>query len=320
MKNSFIKVDYSNVHVTRYREIIKKYPEVRKLFGPNNQTLLWILVLSFGHLYLSYLFRDFSWPIIFALCFFIGAVINHSLYVLIHECCHNLAAKNDKINRIFGMICDFPLIFPSAMAFRKYHLIHHRYLNEELMDPDIPLKIEAQLIGTVWWRKALWLIFFSVSQALRPMKFGTRVKLWDRWVIANMLIQLSVSTAIWFFLGPKAFTYLLISTLMGLGLHPLGGRWIQEHFVTAEGQETYSYYGPLNHVAFNIGYHNEHHDFMNIPYNRLPDLKRMAPEYYQNLKSYRSWTIVVLDFIFNSKRSAFDRIVHPDSSPGGLHR
>ena len=54
---------------------------------------------------------------------------------------------------------------------------------------------------------------------------------------------------------------------------PLGARWIQEHYTFVQGQETYSYYGILNRLAFNIGYHNEHHDFMTIPWYRLGRLR-----------------------------------------------
>ena len=41
---------------------------------------------------------------------------------------------------------------------------------------------------------------------------------------------------------------------------PIAAHFIQEHFTWTDKQETYSYYGPLNFIGLNIGYHNERHD------------------------------------------------------------
>jgi sphingolipid delta-4 desaturase len=75
-----------------------------------------------------------------------------------------------------------------------------------------------------------------------------------------------------------------------------------------KGAETYSYYGILNIFAFNVGYHNEHHDFPNIPGSRLPQLRAMCPEYYDNLPRCESWIGVIYDYITDPKVGAFSRV------------
>jgi sphingolipid delta-4 desaturase len=310
----FIRSDDPQIHFRRRREILAAHPEMRELAGPYRLTPLIIVALVGGQLALAYVLRDAAWWLLLVAAYVGGAVLSHALYVMIHECTHNLAARSTLANRLWGIVCDVALAFPGALAFRTYHLLHHRYLGEPEMDADMAARLEGRLVKNSWWRKALWMFFFGISQALRPMKTKAG-RTFTPWTVLNAVVVIGVDLLVLQLWGVKALVFLFASTLFGLGLHPLGGRWIQEHYVTTPGQETYSYYGLANVPAFNVGYHVEHHDFMNVPWVNLPKIRRAAPEFYDGLASYRSWTGVILRFVFDRKLSPFSRIQHPSTAP-----
>ena len=107
-----------------------------------------------------------------------------------------------------------------------------------------------------------------------------------------------------------------VSFFFSVGLHPLGARWIQEHYLVHPSQETYSYYGPLNTIAFNVGYHNEHHDLPSIPWNHLPAVRQGAPELYNALVFHTSWTKLLFRFLLDPNITLFSRQVRV--SRGGV--
>jgi len=127
--------------------------------------------------------------------------------------------------------------------------------------------------------------------------------------VGNALAMAVVAAAVVRFAGWEALLYLVLSSCFGVGLHPVGARWIQEHFVMRVGQETYSYYGPWNRLTFNVGYHNEHHDLMTVPWSRLPRIRALAPEFYDGLHAHRSWTRLLLRFVFDRTLTLHSRVV-----------
>jgi len=158
-------------------------------------------------------------------------------------------------------------------------------------------------------------MLFPFFQVTRPPRLK-EIRMLDAWILLNIAVQMSFNAAVYFILGPQALMYLLISFFFSVGLHPLGARWIQEHYLVHPTQETYSYYGPLNTVAFNVGYHNEHHDLPSIPWNHLPAVRQAAPELYDSLVFHTSWTKLLFRFLFDPKITLFSRQVR--ISRGGV--
>ncbi|PVD25630.1 hypothetical protein C0Q70_13289 [Pomacea canaliculata] len=127
-------------------------------------------------------------------------------------------------------------------------------------------------------------------------------------VTLMVLIQASFDIAIWYYFGTKALVYFCSGTFLAMGVHPLAGHFISEHYMFVKGYETYSYYGPLNLLTWNVGYHNEHHDFPYIAGSRLPEVRKIAPEYYENLPYHTSWVKVLWDFVLNPDIGPYARI------------
>lgn len=81
--------------------------------------------------------------------------------------------------------------------------------------------------------------------------------------------------------------------------------------------ETCSYYGPLNLITFNVGYHVEHHDFPSIPGTRLPQVRKIAPEYYDSLCHHTSWTQAIFTYIVDPRVGPFARVKRPHKPLNG---
>jgi sphingolipid delta-4 desaturase len=298
--------EHPQPHPQRAREILARHPEVRTLFGRNPWTAVFVFVLVGIQLAVAYFASQIGWIWVALLAYALGAYINHALFVLNHECAHNLILRGTVPNYLLGILGDVALVFPSAITFRRYHLLHHAHQGEYELDADIAGRREARLVGYSTWRKTVWLGCLGVMQALRPLRVKA-ANVRDQWVLLNFVVIGAVDVALVLVWGPKALVYLALSTFFALGLHPVGGRWIQEHIETEPGQETYSYYGPLNKTCFNVGYHNEHHDFAGVAWNRLPQLRAMAAETYDPLASYQSWTGLVGRFLTDPTLGPYSR-------------
>jgi sphingolipid delta-4 desaturase len=311
-RTDFVYSHVSEPHRIRTKQILKQFPHMRDLIGKNPATIFAILGLVAIQVVMAWLLRGQSWWLVFAGAYFVGAFADHSLFVMIHECAHHLLFKKRSANRWAGILANLPQLFPSSIQFEHYHIKHHSFQGVHELDADLPNRWEAKLINNSFVGKALWLLFYPVFQVTRLSRLKELVKI-DWWVVANVASCAIFVVAVWMLLGWHAIAYLLASFFFSVGLHPLGARWVQEHYLThSDEQETYSYYGVLNTVSFNVGFHNEHHDFPSIPWNRLPQIKKNAPAYYDTLHYHTSWTKLFFRFLFDREISLFNRILRKE--------
>jgi sphingolipid 4-desaturase/C4-monooxygenase len=303
-------------HRQRTQDLLRAHPEIRLLIGKYPTTFWFALGLGILQIATAAALRAQPWWLIVGVAYTVGAVADHALFVIIHECAHGLVFKPRRANTITGILANLPQIVPSSVSFERYHLKHHTFQGVYELDADLPHRWEARLVGTSPVRKAIWLLLFPLVQAIRPIRLR-EIAFFDRWTVVNWTVQLLFNVLLWQVLGPRAVVYLVLSLFFSVGLHPLGARWIQRHYLTEDGgQETHSYYGPLNRLAFNVGFHNEHHDFPSVPWNRLPDVRAVAPEVYNKLVAHTSWTRLLLRFLSDRRLSLFSRVVRENRGHG----
>lgn len=314
-QKDFSYSDQPEPHKERTKAILKSHPEVRTLISRNSFSLELTIGIVLLQTIIAALLSGQPWWTALLAAYLIGAFANHALFVLIHECSHNLIVKGKTGNMIIGIIADLPNTIPTSISFRSYHLKHHAFQGNYDLDADLASRWEAKIIGNTFIGKAFWLLFFPVFQALRPPRLR-EIQFANKWTFVNWVAVFGFDALIIYFFGWNSILYLFASLFFSVGLHPLGARWIQEHYLSAPPQETYSYYGPLNILALNVGYHNEHHDFPSVPWNKLPKIKNTAPEFYNNLVYHKSWTKLLFKFLFDSRFSLFSRMVR--TNRGGV--
>src|ERR1700744_3192336 len=225
-KTDFVYSQESEPHRIRTKKILKQFPQMRNLIGKNPATIFAITGLVGIQVVLAWFLRDQSWWWVFGAAYFIGAFADHALFVMIHECAHQLLFKGRSANRWAGIFANMPQIFPSSISFERYHIKHHSFQGVHELDADLPNRWEAKLINNSFLGKALWLLFYPLFQIFRLSRLR-EIQTFDIWIVANLGVQIVFTAAIYYFLGWHALAYLFISFMFSVGLHPLGARWIQ---------------------------------------------------------------------------------------------
>ena len=314
---------YSNTeepHAARRREILSKYPQIKELMRPEPLTKWMVMLTVLLQSFLAVLTVQWPWGVYMLTVYVVGATANHSLFLAIHEITHNLACHHTTSNKRLALLANLPIVIPYCFTFKPFHLQHHRALGDTIEDTDLPTFFEAWLLtksSTCYAdhsaRKALYMFGQILAYAFRPMLVSPQLVRADRWVALNWATQICATTLVILLFGTKPVMYLMLSTFLAGSIHPTAGHFVAEHYqlspdTVRSSSETFSYYGPLNYLTYNVGYHNEHHDFPNIPWSGLPRVRAIAPEFYDSLPQCSSWPGAILQYIFYDNVSPMSRI------------
>ncbi|KAG5643699.1 hypothetical protein DXG03_009748 [Asterophora parasitica] len=295
-------------HRTRRMAIMKAHPEVTKLMGHEPLTKYVVLGVVLLQLGVAVALRHTAYisPLFLFCAYAIGGTANHNLFLAIHEITHNLAFRTIAPNKLLAIFANLPIGIPYSAAFKGYHIEHHKYMGQDGIDTDLPTRFELLCLNNV-----LGKVFFATFQilfyALRPT--FVRSQRLTHWHFLNIISQLVFNFFLVTTFGVRPLVYLIASSFFAGSLHPCAGHFIAEHYLwDGMEQETFSYYGWLNVLAYNVGYHNEHHDFPSIPWTRLAALRALAPEFYDTIPAHPSWPMVTINFIRDPEVGVFARV------------
>jgi len=304
---SFHFVETDEPHATRRKQILAKHPEMSDLFGPEIRTFPIVLGIIAAQFAVAAWManNDAHWAVILVVGYVFGGTCNHSLQLASHELSHNLCFHTPFFNKLLAIACNLATAVPSSITFQRYHMDHHQYQGVDGIDTDVPTQWEVDTFDNSV-KKVLWLIGQPFFYGVRPLL--VKPKSPTKWELINNVLILGLDMLVYLLLGPKALIYLLTGTFLGMGLHPVAGHFVAEHYEFTRGYETYSYYGPCNWVNFNVGYHYEHHDFPKVAWSNLPRVRKIAPEFYENLPSYTSYLSVFWRYITDASVGPFSRV------------
>eukprot|EP00887_Chlorella_sp_A99_P004329 scaffold15.g4329.t1 len=271
-------------HMIRRRELLAKYgDQIRKLYGYDHQTAWVVTGVVLAQFALAWWSRSWSWGWVLLTGWLLSGTLNQNLFTAQHEVSHFLAFRSPNLNRLLALFANLPLIIPVAVKFREYHHDHHLFLGVDGGDVDLPTAWEAKFVRNKFTKLIFNFVYLCIYGArpllVRPKPFSTQDLL--NWLL---VVPFDLAVLYW------------------------GGHLLAEHYMFEPGQETYSYYGPLNLLSYNVGYHNEHHDFPQIPHTRLYRLRQIAPEYYNHLRAHTSWCWVLWRFLVDPSIGPWSRV------------
>lgn len=320
-------------HRDRCRAMLRAHPELRDLMHRHAPTAFFCLLCSGAQVALAATSAHLPLWAVIALAWAVGSMINVCLFQLAHECNHNLVFKRQSWNRALFTATSLPMFLSNHHTWWAEHLVHHYdmgakkdfitrrrtfFLTSRILSPFFfPycwLMIVTQAIRSVL---GLASYFFTdlprgrIKPSARTLSVladqhlvsGYQQDRIELWAVLYPIASFTMCGLLVWYGGWKPILYLACAQAFMTGfLHPLmlGIVLGISHFHgTRRYQPSASNYGWLiNKLTFNAGYHVEHHDNAGIPTHLLPKMRKIATEFYDDLETIPSYTMLGLRFVF----------------------
>lgn len=312
-------------HAKRRRMILGAHPEIRNLTSlPADfyfilTSALLLVHLGVGATIAVYSYTDTAWFWAIVLAATIGALFTFALQQLTHEISH---VKRNRRQMLPALLADF-VVGSSGPCYAgyyfKWHIPHHTNTGNE-DDPD--LKYHGEWADPPQWlarsrlTRFLWLTvfgLFTIEIIFLEHLLGVRPRpgfIRNKWLPILLLGKYGFMALTLWLGGFWCFLYFRLAAGFSLGAfaHPYSGFWLMQHAARPRNgfQPTLSYSGSRIWHWLNLGelYHLEHHDFPWVPFAKIEEVRRIAPEYYRSCHVVPSvWRLI------------WDWLSHTDGSP-----
>ncbi len=294
------------------RELLRRHPQARALVGPDWRSALAIPVLLALHWGMAWAVSGTGVLWTFMAAFFFGQLVLHSAGGLLHDTAHRLVFRAAGPKLAFDLSLELVLAsFGRQLTYQHEHVTsHHRYMGEYERDYEhedvcallarrdytarhpgrqraVTLAILVLHLLPFGFLVSDWVVpwFYERATGRRARDLqrripATRPRQWEKALFIT--VSLAVNAGLFFVLDFWAWLYhnWALSIFLGkFGVTNLG-QSLSEHVGDDLQVPTRSYYGWMNTILFNTGYHNEHHTLASVPWSRLPALRRLAPELF----------------------------------------
>jgi fatty acid desaturase len=235
-----------------------------------------------------------AWPLLIPVCVAVIGTRQLGLAILMHEAAHGGLSSNRRLNDWLGhWLCAVP-IGASLLAYRPYHLSHHKYA-QQAEDPDLVLsapfpvsrgslrrKIVRDLTGQTFFKQRV-LFAFRAFRNPRDDDLVEGAVVTGRSLAPFLLINATLfagaaAAGVWWaffalWLLPMATWFPMATRLRNIAEHACVEGSATDPFraarTTRAGWLERAFIAP-----YWVNFHAEHHLFMHVPCWKLPALHR----------------------------------------------